>query len=139
MRVCVNLSFDGRCEEAFRFYETVLGGEMVSLMRFAGSPMEKDVAAEWADKVMIAELRAGDTILMGSDSPPGWYRPPQGYSVTLIVQDPAEAERLWAALSDGGEIGMPLAETFWSPRFGMCADRFGTRWMLNCEPKEDAS
>ena len=140
MRICINLSFNGQCGDAFAFYEKALGGKIGSVMTYAGSPMEKDVPAEWRDKVMIADMRIGDMTIMGSDSPPGYYRgTPQGYDVVLIVDDPAEARRLWDALSEGGTPQMPLAETFWSPAFGMCADRYGTQWMINCEPEESAA
>ncbi len=127
------LFFDGRCEAAFNFYAGVLGGDIVAMMRHEGSPMEQNVSAEWRQKIMHARLVAGAQVLMGSDVPPDQYQPAQGFSVTLGVDDPAEAERIFAALAQDGTVQMPLQQTFWALRFGMLVDRFGIPWMINCE------
>jgi PhnB protein len=133
MQVNAYLTFDGRCEEAFRFYAECLRGTITAMHRHAGSPAEGHVPAEWGEKIMHARLAAGDGVLMGSDAPPGHYQAPQGFSVSLNVADPAEAERVFAALAAGGTVRMPIQPTFWALRFGMLVDRFGTPWMVNCE------
>lgn len=129
------LTYDGRCEEAFKFYEQVLGGKITALMRFEGSPGESMVPAEWGSKVMHASLVVGDNVLMASDAPPDQFKPMQGFSVSFQVDDPAEAERVFNALAEGATVTMPIAETFWAERFGMLTDRFGTPWMVNCDKK----
>ncbi len=127
------LMFDGTCEEAFKFYEGALGGKIVAMMRHEGSPMESQVPAEWRQKIMHARLTIGDEVLMGSDCPPNQCEPMKGFSVTLSIENPTEAERLFQALSPGATVQMPIQETFWAQRFGMLVDRFGTPWMINCE------
>ena len=133
MRVNPYLTFDGDCEEAFKVYENVLGGKTVAMMTHKDTPAEAHVPAEWRDKILHARLVFGDNVLMGSDAPPGHRGKMQGFSVSLVMKDPAEAERIFNALSDGGTVTMPLAETFWTAKFGMFRDRFGTPWMVNCE------
>lgn len=127
------LMFNGTCEAAFKFYAEALGGKIVAMLPHEGSPMEQQVPPEWRKKIMHARLIFGDEVLMGSDCPPDRYEPMKGFSVTLGVDDPAEAERIFDALSPGATIGMPIQETFWARRFGMLVDRFGTPWMINCE------
>lgn len=126
------LEFDGTCEEAFGFYARCLGGKVVAMMSAAGSPIEADFPAEWRSKIIHACLEWDGHFLMGSDAPPGQYARPAGISVSLHPSDPAEAERLFAALGEGGEVRMPLAETFWALRFGTLVDRYGIPWMVNC-------
>jgi len=128
------LSFNGQCEEAFKFYEKALGGKIEAIHRYEGSPMTKHVPAEWQSKVMHVTLKlAGGMVLMGSDPPPGRYQAPQGFSVSLSMKDPAETERIFSELAQGGRVDMPIQQTFWSARFGMLVDQFGIPWMLNCE------
>lgn len=127
------LFFPGNCEAAFKFYEKALGATIDMMMPHAGSPAEGHVPPEWANKVMHARLKLGDRMLMGSDAPPGHHRPMQGFSVTLDVDTPAEAERVFKALSENGTVTMPIEKTFWAERFGMVTDQFGTPWMINCE------
>ena len=127
------LVFDGKCEAAFKFYQKVLGGEIVAMMPHEGTPAADHVPAEWRNKIMHARLAIGDKLLMGSDAPPDRYEAMKGFSVTLSVSDPAEADRIFQALADKGTIRMPIAETFWATRFGMLVDQFGTPWMINCE------
>jgi PhnB protein len=98
-----------------------------------GTPAADHVPAEWRSKIMHAKLAVGDMVLMGSDAPPGRFDKPKGFSVTLGLSDPAEAERIFAALAENGTVQMPLEQTFWAARFGMCVDRFGIPWMINCE------
>ena len=133
MRMTTYLNFNGDCEDAFRFYATVFGGEIIELMRFEGSPAAEHVPADWHGKVMHVGLTIGDEILMGSDGMPERYDPPQGFAVSLqLDNEPTEAERLFNALADSGTVTMPFTETFWALRFGMVTDRFGTPWMINC-------
>ena len=127
------LSFDGQCEAAFKFYERCLGGRIVAMMTYAGSPMEEQTPSEWRNKIMHARLIVGDRILMGSDAPSDRYEPMKGFSVTLGIDDPKDAERIFHALSENGTVQMPIQKTFWAARFGMLVDQFGTPWMINCE------
>ncbi|MEX2113709.1 MAG: VOC family protein [Pirellulales bacterium] len=133
MSVNPYLTFNGDCELAFKFYEKCLGGKIEMMVPHAGTPAEGHVPAEWNDKIMHARLVLDDTLLMGSDAPPGMYVAPQGFSVAVQVKDPAEAERIFNALADNGTVRMPIEPTFWAIRFGMCVDRFGIPWMVNCE------
>lgn len=127
------LLFNGNCEEAFKFYAQHLGGKIETIHRYAGSPMEQHFSAEWRDKVMHVHMTVGSTVLMGSDAPPDRYRTPQGFSVSLNLNDAAQADRVFEALSKNGMIAMPIQKTFWATRFAMFTDQFGTPWMINCE------
>lgn len=127
------LTFSGQCREAFEFYARVLGGKIETMMPARGTPAEAHVPPEFRDKILHARLTLDGAIIMGADSPPDQFAKPQGFSVALHVKTPAEAERIFNALSQGGSVAMPLGETFWAARFGMCTDRFGTPWMVNCE------
>ena len=127
------LSFNGQCEAAFKFYERCLGGKIVAMMTYKGSPMEEQTPSTWRNKIMHARLTVGDKILMGSDAPPDRYEPMKGCSVTLGIDDPKDAERIFHALSENGTVQMPIQKTFWATRFGMLVDKFGTPWMVNCE------
>ncbi len=127
------LFFDGRCEEAIEFYRRALGAEVVMLMRFKDSPEPPQpgcVPLGSENKVMHASLRIGGTTLMASDGRCEGKPSFQGFSLSLSVPTEAEAERRFNALADGGQVQMPLAKTFFSPRFGMVADRFGVMWMI---------
>ena len=100
----------------------------------AGTPAEQHTPPEWRDKIMHARLTVGNNVLMGSDAPPGHYHEAsKGYSVSIGLADPQEAERIFQALAEGGTVRMPLQTTFWAARFGMLVDRFGIPWMINCE------
>jgi PhnB protein len=133
MQINPYLSFNGKCAEAFKFYAEVLGGENVMMMTYGESPMAAQTAPEDKDRIMHARLKAGDMMLMGADAPPQFYQPAQGMVVSLSVDAPAEADRIFKALSENGTVKMPIQETFWAQRFGMLIDRFGTPWMVNCE------
>jgi PhnB protein len=126
------LTFDGQCEAAFKFYQKCLGGKIEAMMPHEGTPAEEHVPPEWRKKIMHACLKVGDMVLMASDAPPGRFEPMKGFSVTLVTDDVAEAERVFGALSEKGTVQMPIQETFWAARFGMLVDRFGTPWMINC-------
>jgi PhnB protein len=127
------LYFNGQCEAAFKFYERCLGGKIEAMMTHAGTPMEKQTPAEWRDKIMHARMTVGDGVLMASDAPPEHYKEPNGFSVSIQIKDPAEAERTFHALAENGKVQMPIQETFWAARFGMLTDQFGIPWMINCE------
>lgn len=127
------LFFNGQCEEAFKFYEKCFGGKIQSISRYAGSPAEQHVPPEWRDKIMHVSMLVGDTPLMGSDPPPDQAQDPKGFYVSLGIKDPAEAERVFNALAEKGQVRMPLGKTFWATRFGMLVDQFGIPWMVNCE------
>jgi PhnB protein len=127
------LNFDGQCKEAFTFYQQVLGGSIATMETHGESPMREHTPLEWRDRILHARLVVGDQELMGSDSPPNQHLKPQGFSVSLNFDDPAEAQRVFVALADGGAVQMPLQETFWASQFGMLVDRFGIPWMVNCE------
>ncbi len=103
------------------------------MMTHAGTPAESQVPAEWKNKIIHARLKLGDQLLMASDSPPDRAKTPQGFYVNLGFDNPAEAERVYKAMSKDGTVQMELQETFWAKKFGMFTDRFGTPWMINCE------
>ncbi|HSB98204.1 MAG TPA: VOC family protein [Spongiibacteraceae bacterium] len=127
------LIFNDQCEEAFKFYEKCLGGKIEGTVRGRDTPMADKMPAASLDKIMHMRLVVDGKLLMGSDAMANGYRAPQGMSVTLSIEDPAEAERVYKALSVGGKIEMELQETFWAVRFGTFTDRFGIPWMVNCE------
>ena len=133
MNVQPYLFFDGRCEEAIEFYRKALGAEVSMLMRYKDSPEPPQpgmVPPGSENKIMHASLRIGDTTLMASDGHCQGKPNFDGFSLTVNAADEAEARRLFAALSDGGQVRMPLTKTFFSPSFGMLADRFGVGWMV---------
>ena len=127
------LTFNGQCEAAFTFYEKCLGGKIEAMLPHKGTPAEAHTPPEWHDKIMHARLNVNGEVLMGSDAPPDHYKEPKGFSVSLQLKDPAESERIFNALAEGGKVGMPLQQTFWATRFGMLVDRFGIPWMINCD------
>ena len=126
------LLFDGTCQEAFEFYAKSLGGKIEAMLTHAGTPAEGHVPSEFCGKIMHAMMKLDDGILMASDCPPERYVKPQGFSVSYQTTTPEDAERVFAALAEGGSVCMPIGPTFWASRFGMCVDRFGTPWMINC-------
>ncbi len=133
MKLNPYLSFHGNCAEAFRFYEAALGGKIELLLSHRNAPGAEQTPPEWLDKVMHASMLVGDQVLMGSDGPPGASQEGMtGFSVSLQVDTPEQAERFFAALSPGATIHMALQPTFWAQRFGMLSDRFGVPWMINC-------
>jgi PhnB protein len=130
MQIQPYLMFDGRCDEAVAFYRAALGAEVIMLMRFKDSPDPTMAAPGNADKVMHAALRIGETTVLASDGRCLGEPSFAGFALTLTTADENEARRRFAALGDGGEVRMPLAKTFFSPCFGMLADRFGVTWMV---------
>ena len=125
------LFFDGNCEEAFTRYQQILGGRITAMLPARGTPAEAGMPSGWEDKIMHACLDLGGAMLMASDAPPGCGSQPGGFSVNLMPETAAEAERIFTALSEGGAVRMPLESTFWAERFGMLVDRFGVPWMIN--------
>jgi PhnB protein len=134
MRLDPYLTFNGQCAEAFKFYAAVLRGRIDALLTHGETPAREHVSPDWYDKIMHAHLTVGDMVLMGSDAPAQFYQTPQGFSVSVQLTDPNEAERIFNALAENGVVRMPLEETFWAKRFGMLVDRFGIPWMINCAP-----
>jgi PhnB protein len=133
MQVQPYLLFDGRCEEALEFYRSALGAEVTVLMRFKDNPEpnEQCMAPPGSEnKVMHASFRIGDTEMMASDGQCSGRPTFQGFSLSVTARDEAQAERLFGALGNGGQVQVPLTKTFFSPRFGMVADRFGVSWMV---------
>ena len=130
MQVQPYLNFDGRCEEALEFYKSALGAEVTALMRCKNAPDPGMIKPGLEDKVLHSSFRVGNSTVMASDGHCQGKLEFRGVSLTLIVPEEAEAKRIFAALSDGGEIRMELAKTFFSPLFGMLADRFGVPWMI---------
>jgi PhnB protein len=124
------LFFEGRCDEAVKFYQSAVGAEILMLMRYKESPDPSMVTPATADKVMHASLRIGESVVMASDGRCTGQSTFGGFSLSLIVADDADAERKFAALTDGGQITMPLTKTFFASKFGMGVDRFGVQWMV---------
>lgn len=133
MQINAYLNFDGQCEAALKFYERTLGGKIECLIRHEGTPAEASTPPEWRKKILHGRLNPNGQVIMASDGPPDRYQKPQGFSVSLSVEEPAEAERVYQALAENGKVCMPIQETFWAHRFGMVVDQFGIPWMVNCE------
>ena len=130
------LFFNGRCEEAVKFYQKALGAEVQMMMRYKESPEPTPpgmTPPDWGDKIMHASLRIGATLLMASDGSNGktFF---EGFSLSLSFPNEADATRAFTALADGGQVRMPLGKTFWSPCFGMVQDKFGVGWMVSVTP-----
>jgi PhnB protein len=132
MQVSPYLFYNGNCEAAFKYYEKVLGARIEMMLRNEEAPPEMPTPPERKKKIMHARISIEGEALMASDAPPERFHKPQGFSVSLTVRDPAEAERKFKALSEGGSVNMPFGKTFFSRGFGMCSDQFGIPWMVNC-------
>jgi PhnB protein len=130
-RFDIYLNYPGNCEAAFRFYEQHLGGKITGVSRHGEQPGSNNLPAEWNGKILHARIEIGNTVLMGADIPSA--EPMGSAYLTLTVDSAEEAERLYALLSDGGQVFMKMEETFFASRFGMLRDRFGTSWMILCE------
>lgn len=147
MLVQTYLFFDGRCEEAVEFYKSALGAEVEFMMRFKDMPQDAAGNPEGCgpqdasdgEKVLHTCFRIGETKVMASDDPTGETKNFEGFSLSITVVDNGEAERVFKALADGGQATMPLAETFFSPSFGMATDRFGVKWMVNVPGEKPAN
>jgi PhnB protein len=137
MQVQAYLNFDGRCEEALALYKRVLGAEVLMLMRFkeCPDPAMGTVPPGAENKVMHSSFRVGDNTLMASDCHSAGQPDFKGFSLSVTVANEAEAKRIFGAFSDGGKVQMPLTKTFFSPCFGVVADRFGVSWMVHVAAK----
>ena len=127
------LSFKGNCEAAFKFYEQCLGAQPGPLFRYANTPLEHNVPADWSDKVMHGSITIGDQVLMAADVAPNQNEEPKGFSLSLQIKSTADAQRIFQDLAKQGRIVIPLEQTFWAALFGMVVDRFGIPWLINCE------
>ena len=129
----IYLSFNGNCDEAFRFYVERLGATQGGMFPYANSPMAGTVPPEWGAKIMHGSITLGGVTICGADvSPLGVFEEPRGFRVFLEAEDPADVQRLYDALAENATIEMPLQETFWSLRFGVLTDQFGIPWTLSC-------
>jgi len=131
MRLDIYLNYPGHCDEAFRFYEQHLGGKITGIVRHGEQP-NPNIPADWKDKVLHARIEIGGTVLMGADIPKA--EPMRSAYLSLTVDSEADAERLYALLTDGGEVFMKMEQTPFANRFAMLRDRFGTSWMLLHQP-----
>ncbi|HEX9448990.1 MAG TPA: VOC family protein [Dongiaceae bacterium] len=130
MQVQPYLSFDGRTEEAIKFYQKTLKAEIVMMLRFKESPDTSMVTPENAEKIMHSTIRVGDTTFMASDGHCTGKTSFQGFNMNIMADSEGDAERIFAALGDGGQVQMPMTPTFFADRFGMVVDRFGVSWMV---------
>lgn len=132
MKIDPYLNFDGNCEEAIRFYEKTLGGKIQMMMTYDQAPPgDNPTPKGWEKKIMHVSMTLGNVTLMASDAPPGHFSPMQGLFVSLAPDSKAQAEKIYNALADKGNVLMPFQQTFWAEGFGMVVDRFGTPWMVN--------
>jgi PhnB protein len=131
------LNFGGNCEEAFRFYEQHLGGKIRMLMRRADQPDQPVTWPGWENSIQYALIDLGETQIMASDVPPDRFQPMRSVYLSLSVDSASEAERIWTVLSEGGQIFMPLGETFFATSFGQLRDKFGTSWMISALKPQD--
>src|SRR5262245_57804673 len=132
LQVNAYLSFNGECENAFKFYEKVLKGKIQGFHRYGESPMADQTPADQKNRIMHVSMTVGESTLMGADAPVQYASKPQGFCVSINLDNPPEAERIFKELSDGAQVQMPIGETFWAERFGMLVDKFGIPWMVNC-------
>ena len=132
MELATYIFFNGNCSDAVKFYEKHLGAKVAMMMRNADAPPEAKMPGG-SDMVMHVRMTIGQNILLASDCPPDMFDKPQGFRVMYGVEKAAEGERVFNALSEGGSVQMPYQKTFWAHRFGMCTDKFGIPWMINCD------
>ena len=130
MQLHTYLNYGGNCEAAFKFYEQHLGGQITMMMRHGEQPGGPPVSPEWARAVLHARMNIGGTELLGADIPPDRFQPIRSAYLSLTLDSDQAADRVFALLSDGGDVFMPIQETFFASRFAMLRDRFGTSWML---------
>jgi PhnB protein len=130
MKLHTYLNFGGNCEQAFRFYEKNLGAKITMLMTHGQQPGQSNIPPDLKDKILYSRMTIGETELMASDVPPDRFQPMRSVYLSLSVASTPEAERIYALLSDDGEIFMPIQETFFAHRFAMLRDKFGTSWMV---------
>ena len=133
MQLYPNLTFNGQCEKAFKFYQEYLHGKITFMMTYAKSPMDLQTPSDWREKICHATFALGDSMFSGSDALPGQYQKPQGFALQFNLSDPVEAGRIFNALAENGAVQMPMQQTFWALRFGVLVDQFGIPWLINCE------
>ena len=138
MELDIYLNYGGNCEEAFRFYEQHLGGRITFMMRH-GEIQNPNVPADWGNAILHARIEIGGTVVMGADIPPDRFKPMRSAYLSLLLDSDEEADRIYALLSEDGEIFMKMEETFYASRFAMLRDRFGTSWMLLHERPQNES
>ena len=130
MKLLTYLNYGGNCAQAFRFYEQHLGAKITMMMTHGEAPNATDVAPDWKNAILHARMSIGETELLGADVPPDRFQPMRSAYLSLIVSSTEEAERIYAVLTDGGQIFMAMEETFFAFRFAMLRDKFGTSWMI---------
>jgi PhnB protein len=131
MSFSVHLIFDGQCEKAFRFYEECFGAKIITMLKCSESSAASQAPPDAADGILHATLKLGDSYVFGADAFPGKYEKPQGFFVLFSVGDSKEAEQTFQKLADGGNVTMPLQETFWAKRYGVVTDKYGVPWEVN--------
>jgi PhnB protein len=132
MSLSIHLIFDGQCETAFRFYEECFGAKVITMLKWSESPAASQAPPGAADRIMHATLKLADSYVFGADAFPGKYETPKGFSVLFSVGNPQEAEQVFQKLADGGNVTMPLQETFWAKSYGVVTDKYGIPWEINC-------
>lgn len=132
MKIDTHLHFGGQCQEAFEFYEALLGGSINLMLTYGDSPAGSQVPIDWKDKIVHANLKLNDIDIAGSDVLPGQYERPKGFNLILQMNDTSEAKRIFDAFSQAGTVEYPLDKTFWSPCYGVVVDQFGISWEINC-------
>lgn len=130
MKLHTHLNFGGNCEQAFRFYEQHLGGKITMMLTHGEMPGANDVSPDWQKAILHARMTIGEAELWGNDVPEDHFQPMRSVYLSLSVSNTDEAERIYALLSDGGQIFMPMQETFFAVRFGVLRDKFGTSWEI---------
>lgn len=133
MKLHIYLNYDGNCAEAFRFYEKHLGGKIIMMSTFGEMPDSSNIPDDQKNHVLHARIEIGDSVIMASDMPPGRHKPMRSAYLSLSVGSNEEAEKIYDLLKDGGEVFMPMQETFFAQRYAALRDKFGTSWMINCE------
>lgn len=136
MTINTYLHFKDNCEEALNFYAKALNMKIAFMMRYSDAPAGNECGKELGAKIMHGRIVSGNNVIMASDCPPDRYHPQAGFSVSINVETPVEADKYFTALSEKANIVMPIGETFWAERFGMLVDKFGVSWMVNCEKKQ---
>jgi PhnB protein len=131
MKLNPYLAFDGRCREAFEFYEKTFGGKIAFIQTIGESPMASSMPVEAHGRVMHVTLHIGDQVLQGADAPSGQFSKPAGFCVATHFEEVAEGERVFSALAQNGKVQMPFQATFWAKGFGMLIDQYGTPWIVN--------
>jgi len=139
MKLYTYLNFNGNCRAAFEYYEKHLGGKILMMMKHSDAPSGSAIPPEWSSAILYARMSLGETELMAADIPPDRQKPMRSAYLYLSVSGPEEAERVFTSLSDGGQIIMPLEETFWAARYAVVRDQFGTLWMISADRVTGAS